>query len=51
LQFSKQNEKDIFTGQGWSTYFKDNDLKEDDTLMFVLQNPPSSINVSVVDRC
>jgi hypothetical protein len=50
LHISKTNQNKIQIGKGWRKYVKDNNLKPYDQLMFVLSKPPTSVQVSVVDR-
>jgi hypothetical protein len=50
LHISKSIPNKIHIGKGWRKYIKDNNLKPYDNLMFILSKPPTSIQVSIVDR-
>jgi hypothetical protein len=50
LHISKSIPNKIYIGKGWRKYIKDNNLKPYDNLMFILSKPPTSIQVSIVDR-
>jgi hypothetical protein len=50
LHISKTNPNKIHIGKGWRNIVTDNNLKPYDQLMFVLSKPPTSVQVSIVDR-
>jgi hypothetical protein len=50
LHISKTDPNKIQIGKGWRKYVKDNNLKPYDQLMLVLSKPPTSVQVSIVDR-